>query len=200
MASFALNLSSPSNPPFTTFNFLVEIQVDGVSDNICGAGFSECDGLEMSIAPKTIREGGRNSGPVHMIGPVSYAQLTLKRGMTNNFDLWRWFERVANPGQGGLRATAQVIMLAGDGSTEQARFTLTGCLPVKMKAPALNAATGLLAIEEMQIAYQTLILEGSGDAGLGLGVSLSAGAGIGVSASASIGGSFNASASATLGF
>jgi phage tail-like protein len=200
MASFVANLSSPGNPPFTSFNFLVEIQVDGVSDNICGAGFSECDGLEMNLAPKTIREGGRNVGPVHMAGPVSYAQLTLKRGMSNNFDLWRWFERAASPGQSGLRATAQVVMLAGDGSTEQARFSLTGCLPVKLKAPSLNAATGLLAIEEMQIAYETLTLEGSGEGGLGLGVSLSAGAGIGISASANIGGSFNASASATLGF
>jgi phage tail-like protein len=200
MASFVVNLQNPQNRPFTTFNFLVEIQVDGVSDNICGAGFSECDGLEMSITPKTIREGGRNSGPVHLLGPTGYGQLTLKRGMTPSFDLWSWFNQVTSPGQGGLRGSAQVVMLAADGSTEQARFTLTGCLPVKLKAGALNAASGVVAIEEMQIAYETLALEGSGSGGLSAGIGISGGVGIGISASASVSGSFNASAGASVGF
>jgi hypothetical protein len=38
------------------------------------------------------------------------------------------------------------------------RFVLTGCLPLKLKAPALNAQDGTVAIEEMQIAYETLSL------------------------------------------
>ncbi|HUH13577.1 MAG TPA: phage tail protein [Longimicrobiales bacterium] len=146
--------------PFTTFNFLVEIQVKDLGEALCHAAFSECDGLEMTVEPKTIREGGRNSGPVHMSGPVSYAQLTLKRGMTANVDLWRWFERVAG-GQGGLRGTAEISMLSGEG-TEQLRFLLDGCLPVKLKAPALNAADGQIAIEEMQIAYESLTLKSAG--------------------------------------
>jgi phage tail-like protein len=181
------NLQNPQNRPFTSFNFLVEIQVNGVADNVCGAGFSECDGLEMSISPKTIREGGRNSGPVHLLGPVGYGQLTLKRGMTPNYDLWRWFERVSSPGQGGLRGTAHVVMLAADGSTEQARFTLKGCLPVKLKAAALTATATTVAIEEMQIAYETLQLEGSGagSPSQGLGASQSASSSVtGSSASA----------------
>ena len=146
--------------PFTSFNFLVEIQVKDLGEELCQATFSECDGLEMTVEPKTIREGGRNSGPVHMSGPVSYAQLTLKRGMTANVDLWRWFERVAG-GQGGLRGTAEISMLSGN-RTEQLRFLLDGCLPVKLKAPALNAADGQIAIEEMQIAYESLTLKSGG--------------------------------------
>ena len=41
------------------------------------------------------------------------------------------------------------------------RFSLTGCLPIKMKAPALNAKDGMLAVEEMQIAYGAFKLEGA---------------------------------------
>ena len=143
--------------PFTSFNFLVEIDVDGVSDNICAAYFSDVDGLEMNLEPKTIREGGRNTGPVHMAGGVGYGQLSLKRGMTANFDLWSWFEAVASPGQGGLRGSADITVLAGDG-TAQAQFRLTGCLPIKLKAPALNAKDGLIAIEEMSILYESMTL------------------------------------------
>jgi phage tail-like protein len=145
--------------PFTTFNFLVEISVNisGVSPQLCSMCFSDVDGLEMNLEPKTIREGGRNNGPVHMAGGVSYGQLSLKRGMTANFDLWTWFATVTSPGNGGLRATADVVMLAGDG-TQQAHFHLTGCLPVKLKAPALNARDGLIAIEEMSIVYELMTL------------------------------------------
>ena len=153
--------SDPAAHPFTTFNFLVEIEVRDVGERLCHAAFSECDGLEMTVEPKTIVEGGRNSGPVHMSGPVSYAQLTLKRGMTANVDLWRWFERVAN-GAGGLRATTEVVMLAGD-NAEQLRFILEGCLPIKIKAPALNAQSGEIAIEEMQIVYESLTMVSAGE-------------------------------------
>ena len=152
--------SDPSNIyPFTSFNFQVEIEVDNgtVSNPICAMMFSDVDGLEMNLEPKTIREGGRNTGPVHMAGGVGYGQLTLKRGMTANFDLWNWFEAVAAPGNGGLRGSADIVMLASNGS-QQAQFRLTGCLPIKLKAPALNARDGLIAIEEMSILYELMTL------------------------------------------
>jgi phage tail-like protein len=153
--------ADPTAHPFTAFNFLVEIEVRGVNEKLCMAAFSECDGLEMTAEAKTIQEGGRNSGPVHMAGPVTYAQLSLKRGMTANVVLWRWFERVAG-GEGGLRGTAEIVMLAGDRS-EQLRFVLEGCLPTKLKASALNAMSGEIAVEEMQIAYESLTMLSAGE-------------------------------------
>jgi phage tail-like protein len=145
--------------PFTTFNFLVEIDnVTGGSGTVCAATFSDVDGLEMTLEPKTIREGGNNVGPVHMAGQVGYGQLTLKRGMTSNFDLWTWFDAVTAPGGGGLRASAHIVMLGSDGS-QQLQFNLSGCLPVKLKAPALNAKDGIVAIEEMSLVYELMSLE-----------------------------------------
>jgi phage tail-like protein len=146
---------STTGAPFTSFNFQVEIAVDGVSDTVCSAMFSDVDGLEMNLEPKSIREGGNNTGMVHMAGPVSYGQLTLKRGMTPNFDLWTWFDTVAAPGGGGLRGSATIVMLDGAGNG-QVQFQLTGCLPVKLKAPALNAKDGIVAIEEMSLVYELM--------------------------------------------
>ena len=141
--------------PFTTFRFSVEIDVDGVSNQVCAAAFSDVDGLEMTIEPKTIREGGNNTGPVHMAGQVGYGQLTLKRGMTSKFDLWSWFDAVAAPGGGGLRGSATIVMQGSDG-TDQLQFTLSGVLPVRLKAPALNAKDGIVAIEEMSLVYELM--------------------------------------------
>jgi phage tail-like protein len=146
----------PASPlPFTAFNFLVEIKLGSGADTLCNAAFSECDGLEATLEARPLREGGRNSGPVLLAGPVAYSSLTLRRGMSTNADLWTWFERVAG-GERGVRATVDVVIMAADHTTEQAHFVLTGGVPIKLRAPALNARDGLLAIEEMQIAYESL--------------------------------------------
>src|SRR5256885_8151659 len=113
----------PEQPnPFTAFNFSVEIRVPDISTKICEAAFSECDGLEMTMEVKTIREGGNNGKQIRLSGPASYGQLTLKRGMTASFDLWNWFSQVLyDP---SLRADAHVVIYAADHTTERARFLL----------------------------------------------------------------------------
>lgn len=160
MATAGNALTTTDARPFTSFNFVVLIEVKDVTKNntqVCSAAFAECDGLEMTLEPKTIREGGRNTGPVHLSGPLSYGQLTLKRGMTSSFDLWNWFEKMVLDGQTGYRTSATVVMRGADHS-DQAIFQLTGCLPIKLKAPSLNAKDGIVAIEEIQIAYESLLL------------------------------------------
>lgn len=146
----------------TTFNFAVEI-THFSGDNkqiICNGKFSECDGLEMSMSPMTIREGGNNNRPIHLVGPVEYGTLTLKRGMTNNFDLWNWFNMVNRDLAGRrFRSDAYIRILSSEAAEQEARFTfvLTGCLPVKLKAPNLNAVdTSIIAVEEIELAYETL--------------------------------------------
>jgi phage tail-like protein len=143
--------------PFTAFNFAVEINVPGVSSKVCNAAFSECDGLEMTMDVKTIREGGNNGRQVRLTGPLNVGLLTLKRGMTQSFDLWDWMSRMQS--QPGLRADAEVVVFAADGRTERARFMLSRCLLAKVKAPPLNAKDGGVAIEELQLAYESLALK-----------------------------------------
>lgn len=140
--------------PFTAFNFAVEIDVRGVSPMICSAAFQECDGLEMSMDVKTIREGGNNGAQIRLSGAYTYSQLTLKRGMTTTPDMWNWIQ--ASLSDPSLRATAVVVLLAADGQTEQIRYVLSRCVPIKVKFPAMNAREGGIAIEEMQLAYESL--------------------------------------------
>jgi len=151
---------SPANAPaypFTTFNFSVEIIKGEESAPLCAAAFSECDGLEMSMEVKTIREGGNNGRQIRLNGPLAFGQLTLKRGMSMNFDLWSWFAQALDDPR--LRADAEVVMLAADRKTECARFVVSRCVPVKLKAPALSAKDGQVAIEELQLAYESIRLQ-----------------------------------------
>ena len=150
-------MANPNARPFTAFNFAVEIRVDGVAMQVCDAAFSECDGLEMTMDVKTIREGGNNGKEIRLTGPLKYGQVTMKRGMTSTFDLWDWFNLMLT--NQALRADAEVVIFAADGTTERAHFILSRCVPVKLKSPPLNAKDGAVAIEELQLAYETLSLK-----------------------------------------
>ena len=148
--------------PFTTFNFAVEINVPGIAGlptHLCHAAFSECDGLEMTMEVKTIREGGNNGKQIRLSGPTSYGTLTLKRGMTSSFDLWDWFSAMHTTTNLSARANTEIVVYAADGMTKQVCFILERCIPIKLKAPALNAKDGIIAIEELQLAYESLTLQ-----------------------------------------
>lgn len=147
---------------FTSFRFLVEISIEGISEEICKAAFAECDGLEMTMEPKTFHQGGQNTEQVHLAGIISYAQLTLKRGMSKDFGLWRWFTEMKKTNKRGLRGQAIITMLDGAGQ-KQITFKLKDCLPIKLRAPALNAKEGGIAIEEMQLVYSSLEVEFDSD-------------------------------------
>lgn len=202
-------MSNPASetvtPPFTAFRFEVTLNLDeppsGVTNPVCNAAFAECDGLEMSMEPKSYSQGGDNSQQVHLPGPATYSPLTLRRGMTTNIQLWSWLAYAAQPGH---NARAQgVITLWNSDSSPALEFALKGCLPVKMRGPSMNASDGQVAIEELQLVYEVLEvrLPGRAGAGIGIGISIGASAGFsaGVSAGASVSGGPGLSASVSAG-
>jgi phage tail-like protein len=193
--------------PFVAFRFEVVLDLDtptaGLVSPLCDAAFAECDGLELTMQTKTLEVGGVNDRQVHLIGPVTAGQLTLKRGMTTNLQLWQWFAQGTKPGS-VLTAHGTVIIWDADG-TPGLEFTLTGCLPARMRAPSLNArAEGGVAVEELGLVYDRLDVAtaggGSGfSVGVGASVSVSAGLSAGTSAGFSAGASAGSSGGASAG-
>lgn len=191
------------DPPYMSFRFEVVLDIDnpppGVTNPVCSAAFQECSGLEMTMEPKAIREGGNNLEHAHRIGPVSYGQLTLRRGMTSSLHLWAWFLAAVQPGN-DYSAQGQITLWDADGSP-RVTFVLKECLPVKMSGPSFNAKDGQVAIEEMQLVYKSLELRPAGAGGgaeLGIGVSASASVGVGASFGASVSGGLSVSGGAGL--
>lgn len=192
---------SVTERPLTAFRFEVVLDldepVDGVDSPLCEAAFAECDGLDLSMQHKTVESGGVNDRQQHLIGPITYGQLTLKRGMTSNLQLWSWFAQGTRPGSVAT-ASGEVTLWAADG-TPAVQFTVVSCLPVRLRAPGLNARDGLVAIEELTLVYQQLVVAPPGaTGGFSIGASASFSAGASFSASASAGLSAGASASAGL--
>lgn len=145
--------------PLHVFRFRVDFRKDplgaeqpGDTVALCSGAFSECTGLEATMEPKVIKEGGRNYGAVQRAGPVTFATLILKRGMTTTRDLWKWFELVSGGAYAyRLAATVTLQNVAGE---PVVAWDLRKALPVKFKAADLNAKGADVGIEELHLAHE----------------------------------------------
>ena len=82
--------------PYRGFNFMVEI------DGITQAGFQECGGLDSSTDPVDYREGTDPNHVRKLTGLNKFSPITLKRGITDSAELWKWRQTVAD-GNGSQR-------------------------------------------------------------------------------------------------
>ncbi|MCQ8131015.1 phage tail protein [Methylomonas rivi] len=122
---------------------------------VCNGAFSEVSGLEASMSPKTLKEGGRNWGEVQLAGPTTFSTVVLKRGITDAEGLWRLFDRCFRQSYYSIRLNC-AIQLINPADPEQAVmvWTLDNVLPIKFKGPDLNATANQVAIEELHLNHE----------------------------------------------
>lgn len=152
-------MSAALDTPIHVFRFHVRfLRASGGTGpvEICAGAFSECTGLEATMEPKVIKAGGANYGAYQRPGPVAFATVILKRGMTGSRDLFRWFQLVSG-GAYAYRLRAEIDMQDSAGGTV-VTWGLDNCLPVKFKAADLNAKGSDVGIEELHLAHEGLRL------------------------------------------
>src|ERR1700722_11604006 len=88
--------------PLHVFRFQVDFFTDSPSDDashtqfqVCSGAFAECTGLEATMEPKVIKEGGRNYGAAQRAGGTTFATVILKRGISVNQNLYQLFTSVS---------------------------------------------------------------------------------------------------------
>lgn len=158
-------MSPDPEVPLHVFRFHVEFHGDllpgtqGDVDPVVVAhgAFSQCSGLEATMEPKVLRVGGQAWGAVQRPGPVSFATVVLRRGITSTQDLWSWFELVSG-GDYRVRRAARITVMDHAGRPRLV-WRLTRALPVKFKAADLDAASNEVGVEELHLAHEGLRLE-----------------------------------------
>lgn len=144
------------------FDTTVDSDESGTKQRLCGGAFSECSGLEATMEPKVIPEGGRNFGEHQRAGRTTFSTLVLKRGMTENRDLWIWFDAVAN-GAYAYRLNAVVTMLDPGQEVDHRdgvlQWEVANALPTKFKAADLSASSNEIGVEELHLAHEGLRLK-----------------------------------------
>ena len=132
----------------TTNRFYVEM-----GGNIT-ASFTECSGLSVQIKKEVYFEGGVNDQQRITLGHAEFADVTLKRGLTNDTKFWDWASRIFNKDK-EIRRNVNILVFNQAGETMKS-WTLIGAIPVGWKAPALQADGSAVAIEELTLAYEGL--------------------------------------------
>lgn len=131
--------------PYKSYNFLVEI------DGITRAGFRECSGLDSSSDPIEYREGNDKLTMRKLPGMNKYSNISLKRGVTDDADLWQWWKSVQD-GK-GQRKNFSIILLDDTGA-EKLRWNVVEAWPTKWTGPSFNATGHEVAIETLDIAHE----------------------------------------------
>ena len=72
------------NDPYSQYNFVLEIA------GLTVAGFAEVGGLSMEQDIIEYREGSDTATVRKLPGLRKYGNITLKRGYTQNRELWEW--------------------------------------------------------------------------------------------------------------
>lgn len=135
--------------PYTQFNYLIEI------DDITVAGFSEVSGLTTEQDVIEYREGS-DTQTVHKIpGLRKYSNITLKRGFTQNTELWNWRKTTID---GLTERKSGAIILQDEAQEEALRWEFQEGWVAKWEGPTLNATANEAAIESLEIAVEDLRL------------------------------------------
>lgn len=137
--------------PYPSFNFEVEIE------GIASIAFREVSGLEGSVDVIEYREGADRALTVRKLpGLVRYANVTLRRGISDSQDLWNWWNAVAS---GNTDRRPVVILLLDRAGNQVRRWVLREAWPVRYQVSVLDAEQGQVAIESLELAHEGIDAE-----------------------------------------
>src|SRR5918911_115523 len=134
--------------PYMSFRFLVEI------DGIVRAFFSECTGFGSNIEVVEYREGGEPITVRKLPGKISYTDITLKWGTTDDsMELYNWHKTVLD---GKIERKNGSIIVLDDTGQKKVRWNFFNAWPSKYDAPDFNAKGNDVAIDTLTISYARL--------------------------------------------
>ncbi len=137
-----------TNDPYRAYNF--KLDINGVSEG----HFTECSGLSVKIESIAYREAGNNQVVRHIPGPVDYASITLKFGVTSSKTLFDWMMQAAT---GKVeRKNVSICLLDSQDSSEVMRWNLHDAWPSEWKGANLVATDKGVAIESLTLVFDRL--------------------------------------------
>lgn len=146
--------SGRATDPLVGFNFRLEIE-----GKITGY-FTEAGGLGSEnevIEQKVVDDSGRDF--VQKVpGRLKYSDISLKRGITDDMQIWKWRQMVIDGDMKGARTNCSVIMC--DRNFEDiARWNFSNAWPSKVSGPTLKADSNEFGVEEVVLVHEGLVRE-----------------------------------------
>ena len=116
--------------------------------------FEECSGLGVEVEVKEYMEGGQNAFVHKLPTRLKYTNLVLKRGVTHEEALLRWFLETRTK----ARRINLTVSLVGPGGEPVRSWAFAGAYPVKWTGPTLSSSSNAVATETLEIAHTGLVM------------------------------------------
>lgn len=139
-------MSDNSKDPLVTAWFGVEFQ-----GQVVGA-FRECSGLGSQNDVVEYKASGQQGQYIikKVPGRLKWNNITLKRGITDAMDMWKWRQMVEQGNMREARKNGSVVMFDQEGN-EMARWNFVNAWPTKISGPSANASNNEVGIEEIEL-------------------------------------------------
>jgi len=131
--------------PYRGFNFLVEI------DGITQAGFQEVSGLDATTDVVDYRQGDDQAHMRKLTGLNKYSPITLKRGITDSDELWKWRQTAI---EGKTERKNGSIVLLNEAGVEKLRWNFVNAWPSKWTGPSFNSTGSSVAVETLELTHE----------------------------------------------
>ncbi len=141
--------SAQRKDPFGNYRFRVEI------DGVAQANFCEVIIPESASEVIEVRDGADAIYVRKQSGRLTFGNLVLKWGLTASMELYNWRKMVEQGKVSQVRKNIAVVLLDEE-SNEAARWQFTQAWPSKYKAPDLNAKGNEIAIETLEIVFESM--------------------------------------------
>jgi phage tail-like protein len=136
--------------PYRSYTYRVEL------DNTPVAGFSEASNLTFDVEPVEYREGTDPLYPRKLSGMRKFSDITLKKGYTQDDDLYVWYATALN---GPVERRNGSIILQDEQQVDQIRWNFNEGWISKYERSALNASSNEVLIESVQICVERIEVE-----------------------------------------
>jgi phage tail-like protein len=138
--------------PLVGFHFTLEVsgKVTGYFTEIGGMG-SEHELIEHKVVNATGIEIVQK-----IPGRLKWGDITLKRGITSQMDMWAWRKMVEDGNIVGARANGSITML-DEALKPVAQWDFVNGWPTKVTGPSLTSDSNAFGVEEMTIAHEGII-------------------------------------------
>lgn len=115
--------------------------------------FQEVGGLSVSMEVVDVVEGGQPSIR-RLPGPISWSNVTLKRGLTADNSLLEWMQEASAPGASRTLVYSDVAIVLFSSKQDRLRtWTLADAIPVRWGGPDFTLASDDVLVEELEIAH-----------------------------------------------
>jgi phage tail-like protein len=117
--------------------------------------FRECTGLGSENEVVEYKASGPKGEQVikKVPGRLKWNNISLKRGITDSMDMWKWRKLVEEGKMTDARKNGTVTMFNQKGDPV-AKWNFVNAWPSKLSGPTANAANNEAAIEELEITHE----------------------------------------------